>query len=238
MFPLRYRYHVNFPLLLSIPQRTSTKDLGFRSSRPLYHRAGLEPFKDEMGIHTRNASSAPGLLWVSNRVSEKWSIPSVSMHYGCPAILFLLWAGYNLHSTSLYVDSFCISLLATYHYIVHDFKLSLLSESLRSLQMDWGIKPYLWRGSQQEGPTFLRSFPHLERFTLVITISNWAWDDGEKEILMEITKHHTAAQMQREQSWHPEWRMPMIYFHCRKDRIDWSIHSIAKSLLPKNCSNI
>jgi hypothetical protein len=103
--------------------------------------------------------------------------------------------------------------------------------------MDWGMEPYWWRGSQQEGATLLRSFPHLERFTLVVTISKLAWDDGEKEILMEIIKNHTAAEMQMEQSRYPEWQMPLIYFHCRKERRDWSIRSMAKSLLPENRSD-
>jgi hypothetical protein len=94
--------------------------------------------------------------------------------------------------------------------------------------MDWGLKPY-WSGrSQQIGPAFIRSFPHLETFTLVVTISRWAWVDGEKEMLAVIVKKHTAAQFEIEQSRHPEWRMPMINFHCRKDSIDWSICSIAK----------
>jgi hypothetical protein len=100
--------------------------------------------------------------------------------------------------------------------------------------MDWGMEPYWWLGSQQEGPTLLRSFPHLERFTLVVTISKLAW---EKEILMEIVKNHTAAQMQMEQSRYPKWQMPVIYFHCGKESRDWSLRSIAKSLLPENRSD-
>jgi hypothetical protein len=103
--------------------------------------------------------------------------------------------------------------------------------------MDWGMEPYWWRGSQQEGPTFIRSFPRLETFTLVVTISKWALEDGEKETLMEIVKKQTEAQFQTEQSRHPEWRMPMIHFHCKKDRFDWSIRSMAKSLLPENRSD-
>lgn len=116
------------------------------------------------------------------------------------------------------------------------FELNLVSEHLRSLQMDWGMEPYWWRGTQQ-GPTFLRSFPRLEIFTLVVTISRWAWEDGEMETLMDIAKRHTAAQFQLEQSRHPDWRMPMTNFHCRKDKVDWSIRSIAKSLLPENRSD-
>lgn len=40
---------------------------------------------------------------------------------------------------------------------------------------------------------------------------------------MAIVKKHTAAQLKIEQSLHPEWRMPIINFHCRKDLRDWSI---------------
>jgi len=82
------------------------------------------------------------------------------------------------------------------------------------------MEPYWWRGSQQEGPTFIRSFPRLETLTLVVTISKWALEDGEKETLMEIVKKQTEVQFQTEQSRHPEWRMPMIHFHCKKDRFD------------------
>lgn len=38
---------------------------------------------------------------------------------------------------------------------------------------------------------------------------------------MAIVKKHTAVQFEIEQSLHPEWRMPIINFHCRKDSIDW-----------------
>jgi hypothetical protein len=86
--------------------------------------------------------------------------------------------------------------------------------------MDWGVEPYWWRGSQQVGPAFIRSFPRLETFTLVVIISRWAWQDGEKEMLVAIVKKHTAAQFEIEQSLHPEWRMPIINFHRRKDSID------------------
>jgi hypothetical protein len=51
--------------------------------------------------------------------------------------------------------------------------------------------------------------------------------DGEKEMLVGIVKKYTEAQFEIEQGRHPEWRMPMINFHCRKDSIDWSICSIA-----------
>jgi hypothetical protein len=144
---------------------------------------------------------------------------------------------------TIYVRRHCLLALsasvgmAAYHDTAHDPKPSLLSENLRSLQMDWEMEPYWWRGSQQEGPALLRSFPYLERFTLVVTISKWAWDDGEKEILMEIVKNHTAAQMQMEQNRYPEWQMPVIYFHGRKERRDWSICSIAKSLLAEHHSD-
>jgi hypothetical protein len=87
--------------------------------------------------------------------------------------------------------------------------------------MDWGLEPYWWRRSQQVGPAFIRSFPRLETFTLVVIISRWAWEDGEKETLVAIVKKHTAAQLDIEQTLHPEWRMPIINFHCRKDSIDW-----------------
>jgi hypothetical protein len=101
--------------------------------------------------------------------------------------------------------------------------------------MDWGMQPYWWRDSQQEGPTLLRSFPRLETFTLVVT--TWASADGGKETLLDIVMTHTAVQLEIEHSRHPEWRMPMIYFHSRRDKIDWGIRSIAKSLLPENCSD-
>ncbi len=87
--------------------------------------------------------------------------------------------------------------------------------------MDWGAGPYWWRGSQQAGPAFIRSFPRLETFTLVVIISRWAWQDDEKEMLVAIVKKHTAAQFEIEQSLHPEWRVPIINFHCRKDSIEW-----------------
>lgn len=103
--------------------------------------------------------------------------------------------------------------------------------------MDWGIQPYWWRGSQQEGPTFIRSFPRLETFTLVVAISKWALEDGKKEQLMSIVKKQTEATFQTEQSRHPEWRMPKIHFYCKKDRCDWSIRSIARTLLPENRSD-
>jgi hypothetical protein len=51
-----------------------------------------------------------------------------------------------------------------------------------------------------------------------------------------IVKKRTAAQIEIEQSLYPEWRMPMINFHCRKDSMDWSICSMAKGLLPENHS--
>jgi hypothetical protein len=103
--------------------------------------------------------------------------------------------------------------------------------------MDWGMEPYWWRGAQQEGPTLLRSFPRLETFTLVVTISTWAWEDGEAETLKDIAKMHTLGRFVIEQSRYPEWRVPMTSFHCKKEKVNWSIRSIAKSLLPENRSD-
>jgi hypothetical protein len=42
--------YTNFPLFPSISKRASTENLGPRSSRTLYNRAGLEQFEVEMGI--------------------------------------------------------------------------------------------------------------------------------------------------------------------------------------------
>ena len=97
------------------------------------------------------------------------------------------------------------------------------------------MEPYWWRGSQQEGPNLIRSFPRLETFTLVVTSSNW--DDSGEDILMEVAKKHTMAQLQAEQGRYPEWRMPKVHFHYRKSKINWGIRSIAKSLLPENRSD-
>ena len=105
---------------------------------------------------------------------------------------------------------------------------------LRSLQMDWGMEPYWWHGAQQEGPTLLRSFPRLEAFTLIVSISTWAWEDGEAETVMDIAKRHTMARFGIEKGLHPDWCMPVTSFHCRKEKVDWSIRSIARSLLPEN----
>jgi hypothetical protein len=49
-------------------------------------------------------------------------------------------------------------------------------------------------------------------------------------MLVEIVKKHTTAQFKLKQGWHPEWRILMINFYCRKVLIDWSICSIAKCL--------
>ena len=119
-----------------------------------------------------------------------------------------------------------------YHDTVQDFDLQIMREHLRSLQMDWGMEPYWCRGSQA-GPPLLRSFPRLETFTLVVTISKLAWQDGEQETLLEIVKRHITSQFSVEQSQHPGWRVPLTKFHCRKDNVDWRIRSIAKSLLPE-----
>ncbi|KAH8653960.1 hypothetical protein BGZ60DRAFT_533054 [Tricladium varicosporioides] len=119
----------------------------------------------------------------------------------------------------------------------HDIKFSLMCEQLCSLQMDWGMEPYWWRGSHQAGPTLLRSFPRLKTFALVVTISKRTWEDGETKTIMDIVKRHIAERFEIEQSQHPEWRMPIVNFHCRKDKVDWSIRSIAKSLLPENRSD-
>jgi hypothetical protein len=99
--------------------------------------------------------------------------------------------------------------------------------------MDWGLEPYWWSGSQQAGPALLRSFPHLEAFTLVIRIPRWAWKDREKGELMFNAKRYVEAQIESEQSLHSDWRRPTIHFQYRKC-IDWSIHSVADSLLPEN----
>ncbi|KAH7418707.1 hypothetical protein BKA64DRAFT_655026 [Cadophora sp. MPI-SDFR-AT-0126] len=118
----------------------------------------------------------------------------------------------------------------------HHFKLNLINEHLRFLQMDWGMEPYWWSGTQQ-GPTFLRSLPRLEMLTLVVTISRWVLEDGETETIMDIAKRHTAAQLQLEKSRYPDWRTPITNFKCRKDKVDWSIRSMAKGLLPENRSD-
>ncbi|CZR52139.1 uncharacterized protein PAC_02016 [Phialocephala subalpina] len=119
--------------------------------------------------------------------------------------------------------------------VLHNFAGDILREHLRTLQMDWGLEPHWWLGSQQEGPTLLRSFPRLKTFTLVVSISKLAQEDGEKEMmLMDIVKRHTVAKMEVERSRHPEWRMPIVKFHWKKDYRDWNIHSIAESLLPEN----
>ena len=112
-----------------------------------------------------------------------------------------------------------------------------MRECLRSLQMDWGMEPYWWQGSHQAGPPLLRSFPRLETFTLVVTISKLAWEDGEKETLLDIVKRQIASQFLVEQTRHPEWRVPLLNFHCRKDSVYWNIRSISKSLLPENRSD-
>jgi hypothetical protein len=54
---------------------------------------------------------------------------------------------------------------------------------------------------------------------------------------LAIVKKHIAAKLKIKQNLHPEWRMPTINFHCRKDSIDWNIYSIARSLLPENRSD-
>ena len=107
-----------------------------------------------------------------------------------------------------------------YHDTVHEIKLNLLSEHLHFLQMDWGLEPYWWPGSHQEGPTLLRSFPNLEVFTLIIIVSKWALNNGKKKTLMEMVKKHTVEEFQTEQSLYPEWRMPIVKFHCGEDGID------------------
>jgi len=138
---------------------------------------------------------------------------------------------------TIYVPCQCLFNLAldcpaAYLDIVQDPHLQIMRKQLRSLQMDWGMEPYWWRGSHQAGPILLRSLPRLEIFTLVVTISKLAWEDGEKETLVDIVKRHIATQFSVEQTRHPEWRLPLTNFHCRKDSADWSIRSLSKSLLP------
>jgi hypothetical protein len=149
--------------------------------------------------------------------------------YFCYAIDTIYVRRQCLHSTSL-----CST--AAYHFSVNNFNVNLVSEQLRSLQMDWGLEPYWWLGSHHEGTALLRSFPRLETFQLVVMISKWTWDDGEKEIFMEIAKYRTAEKLRVEQIRDPTWNMPMIGFCYRKNKIDWTIRSVAKGLLHENHS--
>lgn len=121
---------------------------------------------------------------------------------------------------------------------MHSFELKILSDHLRALQMDWDMEPYWWPGRQQQGAALLRSFPRLEIFTLVVRIPKSAQQNSKEELMLIGTaKRHTTAVVEIERGRYPEWRAPAIRFHCKKDRIDWTIHSIAESLLPENRSD-
>ena len=90
-----------------------------------------------------------------------------------------------------------------------------------------------------EGAHLLRSFHRLEKFTLMIRIPKGGQENGKEEgNLLETAKRHTMLAIEVERVQHPEWHIPMIRFDWKKDRIDWSIHSIADSLLPENQSDI
>jgi hypothetical protein len=181
------------------------------------------------------ASSEARIVFL--RTSDK---PVPSSSYRCIMDARPFYFCYELDT--IYVPRQCLfdlypGWLAAYNDTVQNFDLQIMREHLRSLHMDWGMEPYWWRGSHQAGPPLLRSCPRLETFTLVVTISKLAWEDGEKETLVDIVKRHIASQFSVEQSRHPEWRVPLTNFHCKKDNVDWSIRSISKSLLLEHCSD-
>ena len=128
--------------------------------------------------------------------------------------------------------------VTTYRDLVHNVELKTLSDHLQSLQMDWDMEPYWWLGSQQQGATLLRSFPRLKIFTLMIRIPKSGQENGKQEtMLMGMVKRYTIAVVEIERSRYPEWRVPKIRFHWKKDKIDWAVHSVAESLLPENRSD-
>ena len=112
--------------------------------------------------------------------------------------------------------------------LVHNFDIAVLVGCLRVLQMDWKTEPYWWHGSQQQGPTLLRQFPHLEIFTLVMRTLKTTHEDQDM-VDMEEAKRYTMRVIESEQARYPEWRVPMIKFYLKKDQIDWSAYSMGGS---------
>jgi hypothetical protein len=99
--------------------------------------------------------------------------------------------------------------------------------------MDWGTPPYWWLNPQLQGPAFLRQFPRLEIFTLVMRTPKFT--DGDEDIeRVETAKGYVTRVMEIERGLYPEWHAPLIQFKWKKNQIDWNITSMSKSLLPEN----
>jgi hypothetical protein len=90
------------------------------------------------------------------------------------------------------------------------------------------MEPYWWPGSQQQGPTLLREFPHLEIFTLIIRTLTTTREDEDMAVV-ETAKAYTKRVIEVEQGRYPVWRVPMIAFDWKKDQIDWNSYSIGES---------
>jgi hypothetical protein len=94
--------------------------------------------------------------------------------------------------------------------------------------MDWGMQPYWWLGSQQQGPTFLLQFPHLKIFTLMIRTSKTTHEDQDI-VVVETAKAYTLRVIEIERGLYPEWRVPMIEFDWKKDQRDWGAYCTGES---------